>query len=85
VRVEIVLNEDDLFGLCKMHIGEFFQNLRIIDGRPAIRDLDAPPALERGEQHEQIGGSVAAVFAIMARGRARLHGDRRPGFGDALL
>ncbi len=38
--------------------------LGVIDGGAAICDLNAPKALQRHEQHEQIGGAVAPVLVI---------------------
>jgi hypothetical protein len=57
----------------------------VIDCRMAVGDLDVAPALERGEQHEEIGGAIALVLVIMTRRAARLHRYRHAGFGNELL
>src|ERR1700692_1224171 len=51
----------------------------------AIGYLDAPPALEWREHHEQIGRPVARVFVIMPGGLSCFRRDRQAGFGNELL
>ena len=51
----------------------------------AIGDLDMAPALERGKQHEQIGGAVALILVVEANRAARFHRDRHASFGKELL
>jgi hypothetical protein len=53
--IEIVLNQNDLAGIRKMPIRQVLQDRRVIGGGAAISDLDMPPALQRREQHEDIG------------------------------
>jgi hypothetical protein len=55
-------------------IGQFFQDVGIIHGGVAIRDLDAAPALDRGKHHEQVGGAIALVLVIEARWTAAFIG-----------
>ena len=40
VRAEIVLDQDDFFGVGKMQVGQFLQHLRVIDGGVMVGDLD---------------------------------------------
>jgi len=47
VGVEIILDEDDRFGLCEVDVGQVFQNVGVIDGGAAVGDLDVAPAFER--------------------------------------
>src|ERR1700693_1443873 len=51
----------------------------------AIGYLDAPPALEWREHHEQIGRPVAPVFVIMPSGLSWFRRDRHARFGNELL
>src|SRR6266550_4683210 len=51
----------------------------------AIGYLDAPPALEWREHHEQIGRPVAPVFVIMSGGLSWFRRDRHARFGNELL
>src|SRR5437016_9605004 len=51
----------------------------------AIGYLDAPPALEWREHHEQIGRPVAPVFVIMPGGLSGFRRDRQARFGNELL
>src|SRR5262245_33002429 len=64
--VEIILHENDLFGLGEMDIAQLFEDLRIINGGAPLGDLDFSPTFERGKQHEQAGGAVALVFVVVA-------------------
>ena len=85
VSVEIVLDEDDRFGLREVDVGEVFQNVGIIDGGAEVGDLDKAPAFERCRHHEQVGHPVAGVFVIDAGRKPRPHRHRRARFGDELL
>src|SRR5665811_1494276 len=51
----------------------------------AVRDLDMPPAFQRREQHEQIGGPVALILIVMPRGSSRLRSDRHACLSDQLF
>src|SRR5258707_4120458 len=51
----------------------------------AVRDLDVPPAFQRSEQHEQIGGAVAFIFIIVPRGSSRLRRDGHACLSDQLF
>src|SRR3982074_3790548 len=51
----------------------------------AIGYLDAPPALEWREHHEQIGRPVAPVFVIMPGGLSWFRRDRQARFGNDVV
>ena len=71
--------------LRKVDVGQILQDRGVVDGRTSVGGLDAAPAFERREHHEQVGDPIAGVFAIDAGGLAWLHCDRKAGFGDELL
>ena len=52
MRAEIILDQHDFFGAGKVHVGQFLEQLRVIDGGVAVGDLDVAPALQRREHHE---------------------------------
>ena len=83
--VEVVLDQDNDLGVGKVRIGEVFQDMRIIHGGVAVRDLDVAPAFERREQHEKIGGAVALVFVVVTGRAARFHRDRQARLGEELF
>jgi hypothetical protein len=39
-------HENDLLGLRKMDIAKLLENLRVVDGRASLGDLDVSPTLE---------------------------------------
>ena len=84
VGVEVVLHEDDFFGLREVGVGHLFEDAGVIDGGAPLGDLDMPPAFEWREQHEQVGRAVAPVFVVKARRPARTHRRRHARFGDKL-
>src|SRR5450755_482089 len=51
----------------------------------AVRDLYMPPAFQRREQHEQIGGPVALILIIVPCGSSRPRRDRHACLGDQLF
>jgi hypothetical protein len=59
--------------------------MSIIHSGVALRDLDAPPAFERGEQHEEVGGAIALVLVIEPGRTPRFHRDRHARLGNQLL
>ena len=85
VDVEIVLNQDNDLGVGKVRIGKVFEDVSIIHGGVAIRDLDVAAAFEWREHHEEIGGAVALVLVVAPGRAARFHRDRQARFGDQLL
>ena len=70
MSVEVVLHQDDFFGVGKVDIGEFLEYLRVIEGGAAVGDLDVPLSFERCKHHKEIGGAVALIFIIEAFGYA---------------
>ena len=85
VGIEIVLDEDNFVGAVEMNVGQIFQDTRIIDGGAAIGDFNVAPALQRCEQHEQIGRAIAPVFVIDPGGSTRYRRQGRARFGHELL
>ena len=66
MRVQVVLKQYNLFGVRKMHVGQFLEHLGVIDGGVMVGDLDFTPALQRGEHHEYVGHAVTLVLVITA-------------------
>src|SRR5271157_1618515 len=85
VRAQIVLDQPDLFGVGKMHVGQFLEHLRVIGGGVAIGDLHLAPTFQRREHHEYVGHAIALVFVIVPDGASRFGGDRRARLDDQLL
>ena len=85
VDVEIVLDQNDCPGVGEVDIGEVFQDMSVIHGGVTIRHLDAAPAFERREQHEEVGGPIALVLVVATGRAARFHRDRQARLGDELL
>ena len=83
--VEVVLDQGDRLGSREVDIGQVSQNVGVIDGGAAVGDLDAAPAFERSEHHEQVGHAVARVFVIDTGRTPRPNRHRRAAFGDELL
>ena len=63
--LRVVLHENDLLGLGEMDIAQLLEDLRVVNGRAPLGDLDFSPTFERGKQHEQAGGAVAFVFVVV--------------------
>ena len=85
MRREIVLHQHDLRRAGKVHVGQFLEHLGVIDGGVAVGDLDATPALQRREHHEQVGHAVAFVFVIVTRLASGRGGNGRARLGNHLL
>ena len=85
VDVEIVLHKRDLLRLPKVRVGQILEDLGVVDGGMAIGDLDIPPALQRGEHHEQIGGSVPFILVVAPGWLSGFRRDWHARFGDQLL
>lgn len=83
--VEVVLYQDDLVGGGEVDVGEIGQRLGVVERGAPIGHLHVPPAVERGEHHEEIGRAVALVFMIDPRRLARLHRHWHTGLGNELL
>ena len=85
MRVQIVLDEHDLLGLGEVHVAQGLEDAGVIDSRAPLGDGDMPPALERSEQHEQVGGAAALVLVVVAGRLTRLGGHGLPRLGNELL
>ena len=72
VRVEIVLNRNDLGRVGKMRVGQILERMGVIGGGVTVGNFHMAPAFQRREHHEQIGHAIAFVFVIVTR--------RCPGF-----
>src|ERR1700674_2074483 len=70
--------------------------MRVVNSRAAAGHFDMPPAFERRQEHEEIGGggfntsdisdvSWSFVFVIGSRETSRFHRDRLPRIGNQLL
>jgi len=57
--VEIILNQNDLYGITEVNVGYLFEKVCIVNGRAPICDLDVPPPFKRSKNHEEIGRAVA--------------------------
>ena len=79
MRVQIVLHQDDFFGVPEVKITDLFEDMCIIDRSAALRDLDMALTFERREQHEQICRAVALVLVVVACRLSRLYRERRAG------
>lgn len=83
--VEIVLHKDDLLRRGEMLVGDFLQHVGVVDGGALFGDLDMPPAFKWGEDHEQVGRSVALVFVVVAGRTAWRDGHGGARLDDQLL
>ena len=45
MSVEVILHEHDLLGVGEMDIAQLFEDLRVVNGRAALGDLDFSPTL----------------------------------------
>ena len=85
VNAEIVLDQNDGFGMCEVDVGQVFQDVSVIYGGMAIGDLDMAPAFERSKHHEEIGGAVALVLVVKTGRASRFHRHRDAHLGNELL
>src|SRR5580704_17162815 len=83
--VQIILDQHDLRGFRKMRLRQLFEDAREVRSRALIRDLDMPPALQRREEHEQIGRSIAPVLIIVSLRPAWFRLYRRARLRDQLF
>ena len=82
---EIVLNERDFRGIRKPRVGHLLEQVRVVHGGVAIGDLDMAPAFQRGEHHEQIGGSIPLILVVVPRRVPWLRRDWHTRFRYELL
>src|ERR1700722_6923286 len=85
MRVQVVLDQYDLFGIRKIHVGQFLEHLRVIHGGVMVGDLDFAPALQRGERHEYVGHAVTLVLVVVPDRLPRLGRDRLARLDDQLF
>src|SRR6202046_4063044 len=69
----------------EVSVRQILEDLRVIERGMTVGHLDMPPALQWSEQHEQIGGAVALILVVVARGLAWLCRDWDTRFLDELL
>lgn len=75
MRVQIVLDEHDLFGVREHLVGDMLQRVGVVDRRVAFGHERLAPSFERREDHEDAGGSIALILIIDALRPASLHRD----------
>jgi hypothetical protein len=46
MRIQVVLDQHDLFGIREVYVAQITQDFRIIDGRAPFGDLDMTPTLD---------------------------------------
>ena len=46
VRIQVVLNQDDLFGPGEVDVAQVAQDLRVVDGCASLGDFDMAPAFD---------------------------------------
>ena len=75
MRVEVVVDEDDLLGVRVHDIGRVFERICIVYRSPGFRDDCLALARERLEYHENVRDAVALVFVVHYLGLAGGAGD----------
>lgn len=85
MRVKIVLDQNDLFGVREVDVRYVFENMGIINGSAMIRDFYMSPALQRGEQHKEVRSAVALIFAIDTLRAPLFHQNWRARLGHKLF
>ena len=85
MNAEIVLDQNDGFGMCEVDVGQVFQDVSVVHGGMAIGDLDMAPAFERSKHHEEIGGAVALILVVKTGRASRFHRHRQARLGNELL
>jgi hypothetical protein len=73
---QIIQHDADALCLGKVNLHEFPQAGSEVDGGAAVSDFDLAPGSMHVEEDEQIGGSVALIFAVVALQLTRLGLDR---------
>src|SRR5271157_2583336 len=85
MRVKVVLHQYDLFRGCVMHVNQLANDMRIIQRRPALRDLHMSLTGQRLEHHKHIRGAVPLVLIVGRRRASRSGWNRQSGLFDELL
>ena len=81
---QIVEHHPDALGLRIMDVGEFAHADGEVRRRAALGDLHLAPGAVRVEEHEQVGGAVAPVLAVVALDLPGLGRDRPAHLADEL-
>ena len=84
VRREIVQNNADKLRLRIVRVDEIAHAFGEVLRRPLLRDLHMAPASVCVEEDEQVGGAVAAIFAIVSPRLSRRRRDRLAHLADQL-
>lgn len=85
VSVQVVHHQHNFLSFRIMHINQLANHMGKIDLRPPPSYLDMSPAVQRLEQHEQVGRSITLIFIIDALRPPRLHGNRCANFLHQLF
>ena len=64
VDAKVVLDENNDLGGGEASISEVLQDMSVVHGGVTIGHLDAAPAFELREHHEEIGDAVALIFVV---------------------
>ena len=81
---QIVEHHPDALGLGIVNVGEFAHAGGEVLRRAALGDLHLAPGAVRIEEHEQVGGAVAPVLAVVALDLPGLGRDRLAHLADEL-
>jgi hypothetical protein len=65
VRIQVIQHDLDALRLREVNVHELFHLLGEISFRPTFGDFDMPPARQRFQAEEQVGGSLPFVFIIL--------------------
>ena len=83
--VEIILNQNDLYGVTEVNVGYLFEKVCIVNGRAPICDLDVPPPFKRSNHHEKVGRAITFIFIIDTCMLSWLHKLGRAHFANELF
>jgi hypothetical protein len=81
---QILQDDADAFRFREADIAEFAHAGGEVHGGAAVGDLDPAPGAMRVEDDEQVGRSVALVFAVITSELSRPGRDRPTGLADQL-
>jgi hypothetical protein len=68
-----------------VRVRQILEDVSVVYGGVAIGDLDMPPAFQRGEHHEQIGGSIPLILIVVPRRVPWLRRNWHTRFRNELL
>ena len=83
--VEIVHHHANTLCIGKVDIYQVFHGIGPIIASPTVSDVDMPPGSQWFKEHEQVTGSVALVFVIVASRWPWHRWARYAGFANQLL